>query len=140
MLLSGFGFGHIRRYAPFRPHPQRLALHPFSKSGQSCNQDCETVDFCNSLLLCLFGRIFLSDRICVSHGIPIEEGSLGRFFLILWSGKGGAEKVEWKRWSGKVEWKATIWSYYSSHWSLIIGYCTRSSIESIKRRISSFSL
>ena len=31
MLLSGFGFGHIRRYAPFRPHPQRLALHPFCK-------------------------------------------------------------------------------------------------------------
>ena len=31
VLLSGFGFGHIRRYAPFRPHPQRLALHPFCK-------------------------------------------------------------------------------------------------------------
>ena len=30
MLLSGFGFGHIRRYASFRPHPQRLALHPFA--------------------------------------------------------------------------------------------------------------
>ncbi len=26
-----FSFGHIRRYAPFRPHPQRLALHPFCK-------------------------------------------------------------------------------------------------------------
>ena len=31
MLLSGFGFGHIRRYAPFRAHPQRLALHPLCK-------------------------------------------------------------------------------------------------------------
>ena len=31
VLLSGFGFGHIRRYVSFRPHPQRLALHPFCK-------------------------------------------------------------------------------------------------------------
>ena len=26
-----------------------------AKSGQSCEQDCETVDFCNSLLLLSYG-------------------------------------------------------------------------------------
>ena len=28
-----------------------------AKSGQSCKQDCETVDFCNSLMISLCNRL-----------------------------------------------------------------------------------
>ena len=51
MLLSGFGFGHIRRYAPFIPTLSALRFILSAKSEHSCSQDCETVDLCNSLLL-----------------------------------------------------------------------------------------
>ena len=60
MLLSGFGLGHIREYAPSAlvgpwcltapcPHPQRLASHPSFKVSVQLIQMCENGTSCNNL-------------------------------------------------------------------------------------------
>ena len=75
VLLLGFGFGHIRRllhkgeslccfrasasvtYGGMLPSDLTLSALRFilsAKSGQSCKQDCETVDFCNSLVMSFY--------------------------------------------------------------------------------------
>ena len=54
-----------------------------AKSGQSCKQDCETVDFCNRLFLCLYSeerREETSERLERAYPeralIPLLEGQL----------------------------------------------------------------
>ena len=49
MLLSGFGFGHIRGMLPSDLILSALRFILSAKSRQSCKQDFKPVDFCNSL-------------------------------------------------------------------------------------------